>query len=132
MRISTTIAASALLALVSIVPAHAEERVVPANRESTITFLAGVTASCRTSAKPKMKIVEAPAHGSVRFQWTKGKITNISKLCNGRPAWGMAILFKPTAGYRGKDSFTVGIVSQKYENHSDTRYEQGTIDVVVK
>jgi hypothetical protein len=44
----------------------------------------------------------------------------------------MAILFTPQPGFRGKDSFTFGMSMQRYENRSDTKYIQDSVDVVVK
>lgn len=124
--------ATAVLVLLSLQTANAQEIAVPANRESTVNFVTGVTENCHNIAKPKMKVVSAPEHGTVRFQWVKYKIQNISRICDGRPAWGMAVLFKPTSGYRGKDSFTFGMTMQKYEGSTFTQYKQGTMNVVVK
>lgn len=132
MRIPPKFVAAAVFTLVSLQTADAAEVTIPAGRESAINFVTGVTPNCRNIAKPKMTVVKAPEHGSVRFQWVKYKISNISKLCDGRPAWGMAILFKPAAGFRGKDRFTYGMNMQKYEGRSDTKYIQDAIDVVVK
>ncbi|OBZ96200.1 hypothetical protein ADU59_07530 [Pararhizobium polonicum] len=126
------IALAASLAFLPLQNANAAEISIPANRESAINFVTGVTPSCRNIGKPKMKVVKEPAHGSVRFQWTKYKIGNISRLCDGKPAWGMAILFTPQPGFRGKDSFTFGMSMQRYENRSDTKYIQDSVDVVVK
>lgn len=132
MRISPKFAVVAIVSLLSLQTVHAAEVTIPAGRESAINFVTGVTPNCRNIAKPKMTVVKAPEHGSVRFQWVKYKISNISKLCDGRPAWGMAILFKPKAGFHGKDRFTYGMNMQKYEGRSDTKYIQDAIDVVVK
>jgi hypothetical protein len=129
MKLATIVTALTMLASHS---AGAEETAIPANRETAINFISGVTANCRNIAKPKMKVVKAPAHGTVRFQWTKYKISNISRLCDGKPAWGMMILFKPEPGFRGKDSFTFGASMQRYEGRSDTQYKQHKLDVVVK
>ena len=132
MRILPKFAATALMTVLSLQTAHAEDIAVPANRETAVNFVTGVTDNCHNIAKPKMKVVKEPAHGTVRFQWVKYKIQNISRICDGRPAWGMAILFKPASGYRGKDSFTFGVTMQKYEGSSFTQYKQGTMSVVVK
>ncbi len=125
-------ALATVFAMLACQTASAAEVAIPANRESSINFVTGVTPSCRNIAKPKMKVVKEPEHGSVRFQWVKYKISNISRLCDGKPAWGMAIVFKPQSGFRGKDSFTYGMSMQRYEGRSDTKYIQDSIDVVVK
>ncbi|WP_426123206.1 hypothetical protein [Pararhizobium sp. PWRC1-1] len=133
MRIPSKLATiAAALAMLASQPASAEEAAIPANRETAVNFITGVTANCRNIAKPKMKVVKAPAYGTVRFQWTKYKISNISRLCDGKPALGMMIFFKPQPGYRGKDSFTFGASMQRYEGSSDTQYKQHKLDVVVK
>ncbi|MCV9997518.1 hypothetical protein OE766_04600 [Pararhizobium sp. YC-54] len=124
--------AAAILVLVSLQTANAQEIAIPANRETAINFVTGVTDNCHNIAKPKMKVARAPAHGTVRFQWVKYKIQNFSRICNGRPAWGMAVLFTPTPGYRGKDGFTFGITMEKYEGSTFTQYKQDTLNVLVK
>lgn len=125
-------ALATVLVLLSLQTADAQEIAIPANRETAVNFVTGVTENCHSIGKPKMKVVKAPEHGTVRFRWVKYKIQNFSRICNGRPAWGMAVLFIPTAGYRGKDGFTFGMTMPKYEGSTLTQYKQGTLNVLVK
>ena len=133
MRLPLKLTALVAALAVSFSPqAYAAEVVVPANRESAIGFIVGVTPDCHSVEKPKMKLVKAPAHGSIRFQWTKSKLQNISRNCNGRPAWGMAVFFKPAPGFRGEDSFTMGVSMLRYEGRSTTQYRRDKVNLNVK
>ncbi len=112
---------AALLA-VTAVPAQAAEDVLtlPANRETQIGFIAPIAATtCEVAGKPKIHIAKAPAHGKVRTQWTTAKYRNLSSnpaynLCNGKTVHGTAIFYRPDNGFRGTDTFSLGVTTQRY------------------
>jgi len=133
MRLTVLIVSMATMAGL-LVPAvgSAADVTVPANRESMIGYMTGIADNCHNAGKPKMDVAREPAHGAVRFQWMKRKIDRKTSVCNGRAVWGMAVFFKPDAGYRGKDAFSVGMHMQAYVNSTGIRYIKENVSIVVK
>lgn len=98
-------------ALASLGQASAETRTVPANKTSTIGFYYTYThSSCHYGGKPKFRLTQAPAHGSVIAKWQASKMTSDSGKCAGQPAYGTMIIYTPNKGFQGIDSIAFDLI----------------------
>jgi hypothetical protein len=107
MRLLTFGLAAFALTLASDGLASAETRNVPANQTSTIGFYyTYVRDTCHYGSKPKFKITQAPAHGSVTSKWQSYRMGKDSRNCAGKQSYGTMIFYTPNKGFQGTD--TVG------------------------
>lgn len=122
----------AALLVVSGAAAHAETYSVPAGESSVMIDWANVDENCQTIGKPKAKIVKAPQHGKITFQWTSITLDKNYGTCEGKHAKSMRVIYTPDRGYTGPDSFKVGATMPAYEDGSGSRYDGQSVDVMVE
>lgn len=105
--ITSILGAAALLSTAT--SSFAEDRTVPANKTSVISFYyVFLEENCSFGAKPTFKILTPPEHGTITSRWTKVKLDDVRKNCKGRQIPGTAVFYTPNKGYRGKDHVRVG------------------------
>lgn len=122
---------AALLAL-SATGARAETYSVPAGESTVMIDWTNIDESCQSIGKPKAKIVKAPQHGKITFQWTSITLDEDYGSCQGKHAKSMRVLYTPDRGYTGPDSFKVGATMPMYEDGSGSRYDGQSVDVMVE
>jgi len=97
--------------LASFGEASADTRTVAANKTSPIGFYYTYTHhSCHYGGKPKFKLTQAPAHGTVIAKWQASHMGGDSRNCAGKPAYGTMIIYTPKKGFRGTDSVEFDLI----------------------
>jgi len=112
---------------------HAEDRTVAAGRSTPIDMFA--TASkfdCSTSGKPTTFISQAPAHGTISFQWVATTMDKVFGFCGSKPMKGMVTIYTPNKGFRGQDTVTVGFRYPTYVGSNTTSSSSRTYYITVK
>lgn len=103
------VALAFLLALLG--EASAETRNIPANKTSTIGFYyTYVRNTCNYGSKPKFKLTQAPAHGSVTAKWQGYRMGQEAGYCAGKQVYGMMIVYTPNKGFQGKDAVAFDLI----------------------
>lgn len=91
-------------------PALADDITVPAGRTSPIGFYYTYSHhTCYYGNKPEFKLTKAPEHGTVKAVWKGYRMGKEARNCNGKPMYGMLILYSPNKGYHGKDVVKFGL-----------------------
>lgn len=115
-------------------PAGAEDRgphtIKSGEARILLSYASYSPETCYFVALPRMKIIQAPAHGTARV----GKFAHEvdSGACSGTKMRSTAIEYRSTAGYRGPDAVVVEVETDLYTNGIGTRGERIRIDVNVK
>jgi hypothetical protein len=105
--ITSILGAAALIAAAT--SSFAEDRTVPANKTSVISFYYVVLEeTCSFGSKPTFKVLTPPQHGTITSKWLNVKLDDVRKNCKGRPIYGTAVFYTPNKGFHGKDSARVG------------------------
>jgi hypothetical protein len=87
--------------------AQAESLMVRANAVNSIGFFyfyMPLGYGCATGGKPKVSILRAPEHGTLKTQWRVSTLGNAGG-CKGKPGKGLAVWYTPNKGYHGPDKF---------------------------
>jgi hypothetical protein len=122
-----------IFASLSVLPALAEERVVPANKTSVISFwLVYSPETCHVGGKPTTRVSRQPEHGTLEFKWVSHKIEEGMYNCSGRVVKGMAVTYRPNKGYRGTDVVKFGMSSSVYSGTGWGLNKSFKFDIVVK
>jgi hypothetical protein len=109
MRRIFTFILGAMAVFAAATSSFAEDRTVPANKTSVISFYyVFLEETCSFGAKPTFKVLSPPEHGTITSRWINVKLKDVRKNCKGRPIYGTAVFYTPNKGYRGKDSARVG------------------------
>jgi len=94
---------------------------VPSGRASAIGHISLVsTYDCSYLGRPTVTYPNAPEHGTVSIAWTQSTFskTSDSLSCKGKFLKGMSIVYRPAAGFRGTDTFTIGLRSVYHGTNS--------------
>lgn len=130
---SIRIAFAVFLTLLFTIPALAEQRVVPANKTSVISFWVVYSPqTCHVGGKPTTRVTRQPEHGTLEFKWISHKIEEGMYNCSGRMVKGMAVTYRPNKGYRGTDVVKFGMSSSVYSGTGWGLNKSFKFDIVVK
>ena len=105
---------------------------VPANRTSNIATFSANTQDCHLIGKPKMTVPVKPKHGTVSFKWIAARLGDNAGICKGRMGHMMGAFYTPDKGYRGADSFRIGMTFPKYEGSTETSYSSEDVNIIVQ
>jgi hypothetical protein len=99
-------------------------RVVAADQDRRLDFLYSINPDCTSIGYATVRIVEQPKHGAITIEnstgFTNFPAANLRAECNKRRSDGVAIIYKPEAGYTGPDSadfdaiFATGNLSKRH------------------
>lgn len=137
MKTFVKLATAALLTSLLSQPADAstQRRVVSANKSTIVGFfhvLSGMGTSCQQPAKPKMLIERAPQHGTVAFRWARHSWKEMRDSCKGLEVGGWEVIYTPSKGYHGSDTFRIGAQYAQYVEASGSSYASDGFELVVK
>lgn len=125
----------AFVMLAGSVTAETFDRTVSANKTSSVAahaiYYEG-SGSCRAGEIPIMKVAKAPGHGKVTIKKTSFKLSKDAGSCAGKRVKGVAILYRPNSGYRGKDTFTLGTSFFRYDGSSQRSFRSNKYNIKVK
>ena len=79
-----------------------------------------------------MSIPIKPMHGKIRFEWVLYPLPEGSSNCKGKQIKGMNVLYRPDAGYRGKDEVHIGLRYPMFEGSTSTSYSEDSFNITVK
>jgi hypothetical protein len=115
-------------------PAMASDDVmrIPANRTTSVGDFYAYSETCNLLGKPQMTVPGKPKHGTVKFEWVSKRLGDDAGACKGRTGRVMRAWYTPTKGYRGQDSFKIGIRFPKYEGSNETSYDTYGVTVDVR
>lgn len=113
-------------------PAFAAEGDVPAGRRSVLFEFSNIDETCQTIGRAKGKVLTEPSHGKVTFEWVSARLGENTRFCKGKYAKVLRISYTPDKGFRGDDTFRIGVSSAKFSDGSGTTFTAETVTVHVK
>lgn len=122
----------ALAVCVSPLSAFAAEGEVPAGRRTVLFDFSNIDESCQSIGRSKGTVLTEPAHGKVTFEWVSGRLGDGTRFCKGKYAKVLRISYTPDKGFRGEDTFRIGVTSAKFSDGSGTTFNAETINLRVK
>ena len=106
---------------------HTFHRSTPGGQELSVFTYTRFHRDCRPDTPPQIIVRDAPAHGAVTLRPAATTVTVVREGaadCTGKTYPGIRIVYSPTPGYRGIDTFSWDVVG-----HPDFSHDSAIVDV---